>query len=72
MSGQQQVTDEGTRPGKSHNAASESKLNSTLLDRRSTERWKGRKKCKGQGMQGLEAFSRTGNKALTHFLCPQW
>lgn len=31
MSGQQQVTDEGTRPGKSHNAASESKLNSTLL-----------------------------------------
>lgn len=56
MSGQQQVTDEGTRPGKSHNAASESKLNSTLLDRRSTERWKGRKKMQRAGDAGLRGF----------------
>ncbi len=40
MSGQQQVTDEGTRPGQSHNRGSESKLNLTLLDRRRGERWK--------------------------------
>lgn len=40
MSGQQQVTDEETRPGKPHNGASESKLNPTLLDRRRGQRWK--------------------------------
>lgn len=34
MSGQQQVTDEGTGLDKSHNGASESKQNLTLLDRR--------------------------------------
>lgn len=39
MSGQQ-VTDEGTRLGQSHNGGSESKLNLTLLDRRRGERWK--------------------------------
>lgn len=34
MSGQQQVTDGGTRPGKSHNGGSESNVRQTLLDRR--------------------------------------
>lgn len=33
----QQVTDEGTSPGKLHNGAAESKLNLTLLGRRKGE-----------------------------------
>ena len=39
MSGQQQVTDEGTRPDKSYNGASESEQNLTLLDRRGEGWW---------------------------------
>lgn len=38
MSVQQQVTDEGTGPGKSHNGGSESRLNLTRPDRRRGER----------------------------------
>lgn len=42
MSEQQQVTDEGARPGKSHNGASESKLNLTLFEKRRDKRQKTR------------------------------
>ncbi len=59
MSAQQQVTDEGTRPGKSHNGASESKLNLTLLDRRRRERWETRR---GQRTTCSEASSKRQNE----------
>lgn len=59
MSVQQQVTDEGTRPGKSHNGASESKLNLTLPDRRRGERQETRR---GQSSKCSEASSERQNE----------
>ena len=56
MSEQQQVTDEGTRSGKSHNGASESELNLTLPDRRRGERrenMQGTKSSEGENETGL-------------------
>lgn len=58
MSVQQQVTVEGTGPGKSHNGASESELNLTLPDRRRGER---RPTRPGQRTKCSEASSKQQN-----------
>lgn len=59
MSEQQQVSDEGARPGKSHNGVLESKLNLTLFEKGRDKRQKTRSeqnKCserRGNDSKGL-------------------